>query len=216
MLIDFDGTVTQNDSVDAILEAFALPEWRTVEASWIAGTIGSRECMRQQAGLIRAWPHELNAFIDNIAIDPAFRKLLQTCADENAAYAIVSDGYDVTIRRVLGRLGVDCPVVCGRLEHVREDNWRFSAPYSDPECRSGAGTCKCMEAMGGNSILIGDGRSDFCVAGTASFVFAKGALAQHCRDSGIPHLEFHTLHDILTPLRATLRRMTANTYQKVA
>ena len=41
---DFDGTLTLNDTVDAILEAFAEPEWTEVEAEWAAGRIGSRDC----------------------------------------------------------------------------------------------------------------------------------------------------------------------------
>ena len=216
VLIDFDGTVTQADSVDAILERFALPEWRTVEAAWVAGEMGSRECMRRQATLIRALPHELSAFVDGIAIDPAFKALVQICLEEGADHAIVSDGYDFTIQRTLERLDVVCPVFCGRLEHAQGDNWRFGAPYADSGCRVDAGTCKCANTFEGQNILIGDGRSDFCVAGIASFVFAKGALAQHCRESGIPHQEFHTLGDILAPLRAMLRRMTAESLPKVA
>ena len=36
-------------------------------------------------------------------------------------------------------------------------------------------------------LVIGDGTSDFCVAGKADFVFAKGKLVEHCRREGIPH-----------------------------
>ena len=38
---DFDGTITRSDTVDAILEQFALPQWTDVEAEWAAGKIGS-------------------------------------------------------------------------------------------------------------------------------------------------------------------------------
>jgi len=40
---DFDGTITCADTVDAILEHFAMPAWLDVEAEWKAGKIGSRE-----------------------------------------------------------------------------------------------------------------------------------------------------------------------------
>ncbi len=37
------------------------------------------------------------------------------------------------------------------------------------------------------TLLIGDGQSDFCLAGTADYVFAKDQLIEHCRINGIPH-----------------------------
>ena len=39
-------------------------------------------------------------------------------------------------------------------------------------------------------IVVGDGRSDFCVAGRADLVLAKGALLDHCRAANMPHLAF--------------------------
>jgi 2-hydroxy-3-keto-5-methylthiopentenyl-1-phosphate phosphatase len=63
--------------------------------------------------------------------------------------------------------------------------------------------------------VIGDGRSDFCVAERASFVFAKGRLAGHCRDRGIPHREITSLREVLAPLanmlQITRERMPATT-----
>jgi 2-hydroxy-3-keto-5-methylthiopentenyl-1-phosphate phosphatase len=59
--------------------------------------------------------------------------------------------------------------------------------------------------------LIGDGRSDFCVAREASFVFAKGRLADHCEAEGIPHMRIRHLGDVVGPLarRLTLLAETA-------
>jgi 2-hydroxy-3-keto-5-methylthiopentenyl-1-phosphate phosphatase len=43
VFVDFDGTISLEDTTDVILERFADPEWRKVEAEWLAGIIGSRE-----------------------------------------------------------------------------------------------------------------------------------------------------------------------------
>jgi 2-hydroxy-3-keto-5-methylthiopentenyl-1-phosphate phosphatase len=44
VFVDFDGTISLEDTTDVILERFADPEWRKVESEWLAGIIGSREC----------------------------------------------------------------------------------------------------------------------------------------------------------------------------
>jgi len=44
-LVDFDGTVAPTDTVDALLERFADPEWRRLEERWVRGEISSRQCM---------------------------------------------------------------------------------------------------------------------------------------------------------------------------
>ena len=69
---DFDGTVTLADITDCILEELADPTWRELEAAWVGGQIGSRECLERQMALVQASPKELNALIDGIAIDPGF------------------------------------------------------------------------------------------------------------------------------------------------
>ena len=39
----------------------------------------------------------------------------------------------------------------------------------------------------GLDIVVGDGRSDFCIAERAQLVLAKGQLAAHCRAKDLPH-----------------------------
>ena len=44
--LDFDGTLTQADVVDALVRRYAASEhWRELEYAWQAGRIGSRECL---------------------------------------------------------------------------------------------------------------------------------------------------------------------------
>jgi 2-hydroxy-3-keto-5-methylthiopentenyl-1-phosphate phosphatase len=204
VLLDFDGTVTTRDSVDAVLEKFALPEWQDVEREWEQGQIGSRECLQRQTALIRATPEAMDAFVDTIKVDPAFADLLGLCRRSGAQIEIVSDGFERSVRRVLARIGQDCTIKANLLVPVGQDRWTVLSPYAEEDCCSGAGTCKCRAAGAGHSILIGDGRSDFCVAKEASFVFAKGRLADYCRDQGIAHRRIASLSDALQPLAQRL------------
>lgn len=187
VLLDFDGTVTIKDTVDAILERFAAPAWVDVEDEWKSGAIGSRECLSRQTALIDAAPKEIDALVDTVEIDPGFDELLETCERHNIAVTIVSDGYRRSIERVLARSGHDVPSRSGVLEYRGRRRWKLVSPSARTGCTSDANTCKCKVAGESKlpTILIGDGRSDFCVAEKADLVLAKGSLARHCAKSGI-------------------------------
>ena len=53
--------------------------------------------------------------------------------------------------------------------------------------------------------LIGDGQSDFCVAGSVDFVFAKHRLPGHCREAGLPHAPISGFRDAIALLPRLLR-----------
>src|SRR5216684_5418246 len=80
LFLDFDGTITRRDAVDAILETYADPKWLAFEAEWRSGRIGSRECLRAQMSLVRATRKQLEALLDEIEIDKGLVMLLEMCA----------------------------------------------------------------------------------------------------------------------------------------
>ena len=51
--------------------------------------------------------------------------------------------------------------------------------------------------MGGPVILVGDGKSDYCLAKHADIVFAKGKLITHCEQENIPFHRFQTFAEVL-------------------
>jgi 2-hydroxy-3-keto-5-methylthiopentenyl-1-phosphate phosphatase len=193
-IVDFDGTISRHDTTDQILECFAEPEWRAIEDEWLAGRIGSRECMRRQVELLRVSPAVLDAFIGDIEIDWGFSAFVRACSRHDIPVTVVSDGLDRTIRMVLTRAGLGhLPVVANHLEPVGAGRWRLSSPYADARGACASGTCKCAVADALHrplTLLVGDGKSDHCVAGRADIVFAKKGLIAHCRDNALPHQPF--------------------------
>ena len=193
VFVDFDGTISLEDTTDVILERFADPEWQKVEADWLSGRIGSRECLARQIDLVRASPEAFDAICEDVPLDPHFPELVALCRRHGIDLTVISDGLDRIVTKMLADIGVGVPVLANHLEYIGNDRWRLAFPHAKAACRSSAGNCKChamTQDPGSIRILIGDGRSDFCAAESADMVIAKGALAEHCQSSGIGYTVF--------------------------
>ena len=209
ILCDFDGTIALRDVTDSLLDRFALDGWEEIEDDWKAGRIGSRECMARQVDLIRVSQAELDAHLDGLEIDPGFADFVALCRAEGIPLTVVSDGLDYAIRRILGRAGLgDLPIVANRLDPIGPDRYRLSFPYANETCAKASGTCKCKMAESltdgkAMSLLIGDGTSDMCAAGSVDLVFAKDKLLAHCRTIALPYVAYRDFSEA-TKLLATL------------
>ncbi|MBF0565253.1 MAG: MtnX-like HAD-IB family phosphatase [Nitrospirae bacterium] len=200
--IDFDGTVTYADVTDAILKAFAGPGWEEIEDAWQKGLIGSGRCLTGQMALVDATGDELLDFVDSFELRPGFTDFLGTLKALSIPFGIVSDGFEVVIRRILSKTGFDdVPVYANGLTTVK-GRMVPVFPNSARGCPSGTCKCKVVDKSGAGLpvIHIGDGRSDFCVAQKASLVFCRGALLSHCESSGILHHPFNDFFDIAKAL----------------
>jgi 2,3-diketo-5-methylthio-1-phosphopentane phosphatase len=210
--VDFDGTIAPDDPTDRILERFADPAWRAIEAEWQAGRITSRACMQRQAALLRATPAQLDAAIRSVRLDPGFYGFASFCRGRGVDVTVVSDGFDRVVRGVLRRARLPLRWFANALEWQGSDRWRLTLPYYRADCRSGAANCKCAHGLNEDlwrderCIVVGDGRSDFCMAMRAGFVIAKGALAAFCRAEGLAHASFRNFDDATHSLTEWLDR----------
>jgi 2-hydroxy-3-keto-5-methylthiopentenyl-1-phosphate phosphatase len=149
--------------------------------------------MVRQIDLVRATPSEMDTFIRTVEIDPGFAGFANLFRRLGHNLIVVSDGLDRTIRTVLDRNDLDVPYFANHLQWRGDDRWRLTFPFAKTECASLAGNCKCSFAEGRPRelrILVGDGRSDFCLANRADLVLAKASLLKHCRQAGLPHIAF--------------------------
>ena len=204
-VVDFDGTVSVRDTVDSMLERFADPEWKTVEEEWLNGKITAVQCMQQQLRMVKADHVSLEKFFRAIQLDAGFRPFYEYVS-RFADVAIVSDGLDHAIKVAMRNAALtDVPIFANKL-HFVSDGIDISWPHMNPACSAGNGVCKCAvanELSGGKQgvILIGDGKSDACLAKTADVVFAKGSLVTFCETNAIPHHKFQTFADVLSEVK---------------
>jgi 2,3-diketo-5-methylthio-1-phosphopentane phosphatase len=207
LFLDFDGTITQRDAVDAILEVYADPEWLTFETEWRAGRLGSRDCLRAQMNLVRASRKQLDALLDEIEIDEGLIALLEMCAGHNIPAHIISDGFDYCIRRILSRASRRAHAllrgarVCASRLEARGQLWRTEFPFFQQTCGHGCATCKpavmrLLNPTNAPALFVGDGLSDRYAVDSADLVFAKNGLATYCNENGIEHASFRNLNDV--------------------
>lgn len=210
ILCDFDGTVTVEDTTDTLLERFGRQGWEVLEDDWRAGRINSHDCMAGQVALLDMNHDEFDVHLAERALDPQFADFIDAAKARKVPIEILSDGLDYAIHNILRRAGLDSlPVVSNRLQQVGEREWSLEFPNASATCRVASGTCKCERASRAQNsrrrvLLIGDGASDFCVAETADFVFAKGKLIAHCIAKRIPHAAIGGFADALVLLPALL------------
>jgi len=205
IICDFDGTITPFDVTDAILDTFALREWENIEEDWLQGRITGRECMKNQVALIHASQAELDVFLDSVPIDEGFYDFTRHCVAHGFKLFIVSDGMDYAIRRVLVRHNLHTiPVIANRLVFQGGNKYTLEFPFGVEGC--GSGVCKCGVAGTKDKkiLLIGDGHSDCCIAGKATFTLAKEdkELLRHCTHKGYPCQAYGNFFDVCALLKA--------------
>jgi 2,3-diketo-5-methylthio-1-phosphopentane phosphatase len=204
VFFDFDGTISTTDIGVHLLERLADPGWRELDDLYVAGAIGSLECMEKQWACIPdAVPEATrHAVAAEVPLDPGFGPLVDGLRAAGAEIAVVSDGFGFYVHDLVDRWRL--PVFTNEVDFVTN---AMRYPNADPACASCArcGTCKptvinAAAARGRTTVFVGDGTSDRHAARVADVVFAKAYLAKWCADEGIAHTPFETLAGVAAAL----------------
>jgi 2-hydroxy-3-keto-5-methylthiopentenyl-1-phosphate phosphatase len=131
-------------------------------------------------------------------VDPSFPAFTNFLRTASIPFAIISNGFQEFIKRVLANSGFDeNPPIIANL--IRETQTGLEAVFPHPKEQCSSGTCKCAAAaeIGGGLpvVLIGDGRSDFCLARNSAYVLSKGKLSVFCAENAIPGQPFKDFSD---------------------
>ena len=204
--LDFDGTITKTDTVNAFFKKFALPQWTDIESDWVNGKIDSKTCMQMQLDLIKNLTEEkLYNFLDSIEIQDGFREFCALMIQNNKKITILSDGFDFFISHILKKEGLEyIPLYSNHLEIFKKNislTFKLTFPNKDKNCSLSLGTCKCSYVQkdiqaGKNFIYAGDGLSDRCIASKSIMLFAKNSLKKHCIENNIRFTEFENFFQI--------------------
>ena len=108
ILIDFDGTVTERDMGVALLDAFAVEDWRRFAPMRESGLIVGRECLASEFGCLPSDKgEEMARFVrDEAVVRPGLEELVKLCREKGIPLSVASSGLGFYIRSVLSSRGL--------------------------------------------------------------------------------------------------------------
>ena len=183
IVLDWDGTVTERDTLDLVLQEFGDPEvYERVECA-LGRTMTLNDVISEEFATVTAPLDEVVSWLlEHVRIRPGFAELAR-------AYRplIVSSGFQELIEPVLEREGLldDVELRTNNVE-ARPGGWRvrFRVAQTCPACGE---PCKRGDLPAGVEVVYaGDSHSDLCAALAADRVFATGNLARWLRERDIP------------------------------
>jgi 2-hydroxy-3-keto-5-methylthiopentenyl-1-phosphate phosphatase len=200
ILVDFDGTVTQNDVGALLFHTFAKEQHEKAVSLWLEGRISSRECLERLCRSAQATEPDVKEFVLSQKIDENFSGFVDLCKCRDFGLAILSDGLDYYIRLILNKFGLERLTFFSNVLKFREGKLAPEFPYFDRGCGK-CGNCKRfhLKNLRGKDqkvVYIGDGLSDRCAVTEANVVFAKNDLSTFCQREGISHHRFRDFKDV--------------------
>jgi 2-hydroxy-3-keto-5-methylthiopentenyl-1-phosphate phosphatase len=189
LVLDWDGTVTERDTLDLLLREFGDQEIYDRVEGELGRTMTLNEVIAAEfATVITPLEEVVPWLLENTRIRPGFADLARAQRP-----LIISSGFHETIEPLLEREGVRDAVElrANRLD-PRSDGWcvRFRAEHSCATCGE---PCKRRDLPEETEIVYaGDGYSDRCVALAADRVFARDGLAEWLASQNV---EFEPLTD---------------------
>jgi 2-hydroxy-3-keto-5-methylthiopentenyl-1-phosphate phosphatase len=193
LVLDWDGTVTERDTLDLVLSEFGDREiYERAEAELDAGRMALNDVIATEFATVTAPLDEVVAHVlEHARVRPGFAELARVRRP-----LVVSSGFHELIEPVLEREGVLGAVElrANRVE-ARPDGWRVHFRVAET-CEVCGEPCKRADLPAGEVVYAGDGHSDYCASLAAARVFATGGLARWLERRGVaftPLTDFRAL-----------------------
>jgi 2-hydroxy-3-keto-5-methylthiopentenyl-1-phosphate phosphatase len=200
LYLDWDGTVTERDSLHMVIERFGdLEVFHALEQELERELTLDEVISAEMATISAPFEEVIGWVLENVRVRPGFQALV-----ERHDPTIVSAGFDEFILPVLDREGVAARVIANTVA-ASPEGWRASfrpgalCPVCGQRCKRGA------VGLESSFIYVGDGISDRCGAEASDLVFARRGLAAYLAERSHPFEHFDDFFQIADRLRRTGR-----------
>ncbi|MCC6222738.1 MAG: MtnX-like HAD-IB family phosphatase [Thermoleophilia bacterium] len=201
LFVDFDGTITEHDLLDAIAQTFGDPEvYAEVDRGLDENRLTLHDVLRLEFEPVRAPLADVVGWtLEHAAIRPGFRELVASARERGWRFVVLSSGFRELIEPVLDREGLDGLELLANAVDPDPAGWRVSFRDETP-CPVCGEPCKraavLAEANGSIAVYVGDGVSDRCGAEASDLVFARRGLAAYLEEKGVPFTPFSDFFDV--------------------
>ena len=206
---DFDGTISQPDSLQFLLENFGDSRWEEIEAQARANVMSEREVLAAEFATLKVEGEiAFQALRDNITLDSGFAGFVRWLESEGIPLIVLSGGIEEISRPVLEATGLGHIELRANRVRITDKKWEI-IPSSRPRIKNLCHHCKTSSVLEAKEsgyfvIYIGDGLTDRCPAGEADLVFARGNLADYCRSNGMNFLDFRNFSEVQQKIQTLL------------
>jgi len=201
LVVDFDGTITEQDLLDEIAQTFGDEEvYREVDEGLDDRSLSLNEVIRREFEPVRAPLEEVRQWVlENVRVRPGFRELVELARRRGWRFVIVSSGFRELIEPVLEREGLADVELLSNTVDPDPDGWKVRFRVSEV-CGTCGQPCKRSTAAAladsTELVYVGDGYSDRCAAESADLVFARRGLASYLEERDLPFERFEDFHSI--------------------
>ncbi|MEK3881403.1 2-hydroxy-3-keto-5-methylthiopentenyl-1-phosphate phosphatase [Paenibacillus sp. PL2-23] len=213
---DFDGTITINDNIIAIIKHFNPEGWERIAERTIATEITIQDGVGQ---LFRLLPSSLrdeviSYGVGNVVIRDGFAEFLAYCKEQDIAFYVTSGGIDFFVYPTLEPFDIPRDHIYCNSSDFTGENIEIVWPHPcDEHCDNQCGMCKTtimrrFPREQYERIIIGDSVTDFEGAKLADTVYSRSHLTVKCRELGLAHTEYETFHDIIAAMAKDERKET--------
>ena len=203
LVLDWDGTVVEEDILILVLERFGDQDvFDRVDPLFERGAASWVEAMELEVATLRVSLEEANAWVaEHVRIRPGFHELVGRYET-----TILSGNFEELIRPVLAAEGLDLEIRANGVE-PHPDGWRVRWNEGLPcdACRPRGDACKRNSLPEAPVVYVGDSTSDHCAALVADRVFARDGLARYLQREDVPFEPFEDFRDVLAALEGQER-----------
>jgi 2-hydroxy-3-keto-5-methylthiopentenyl-1-phosphate phosphatase len=211
--MDFDGTITELDCMDALFRRH-LEGYQELIAAMRSGELRPADAVRRGVSELPI-PGEqvLHEFSEAAVLREGFATFLQRLLAGGGRAAVISAGFREGIERAWRREGLaDVQLFAGELleDPTNGHGLELHSAFGDCDV-CGPHACKgpivdSLRRPGDLVAAFGDGQRDLCMARRADLVFARSGLARSCEREGIAYVP---LDDFTRVLETMAERLAA-------
>ena len=197
---DFDGTITEQETLDRVFSKFAPETWHPIKKDLSSGKITVREAVTRTINSIDASHYaDILDYTLTFSIRPGFETLLDFLESQNVPMVVLSGGIRGMVETRLGNLIHRMHSVFAADVDTTGQYLRTNSAYEGKtELVDKVRVMNFFTAK--EKIAVGDGITDFNMAREADLVFARGQLAGFMNENKLPcetWSDFFDIHDHL-------------------